>query len=125
MLTARFRLPTISASLLFALSLPIAIRSAESPNQVKFLECGQSKVKVLTIHEPEGQRVQVALFDLSGKERYPDLMWSGEFVPLCGTGSFVLLDTNVHHGPGLSFLMDSTPRVIARFEFGELSNSYD
>ena len=107
-------------SFTMAILLSTKVDSAESGQTVTSCNCGQAKLKIFKLQEGEGHRVQVAIFGSDDKEEFPDLSWPGEFLSLCNTGVFALIDTSTQHRPGLSFLIDSSMKVIARYEFGEV-----
>lgn len=73
---------------------------------------------VVPIQDYEDSRVRVSVLDSEGEPIFPDLIWYGEFVSLCTTGHFLLLETSVHSSPLRSFLMTPEPRVKRVFDFG-------
>jgi hypothetical protein len=120
-LSIRSLLVTLVVSLLVTLAAaPVAVATASS-NTVSNYRCGSTELRVLTTQQTEGKLVQVAFMGPDGKPAYPDLIWNGDFVSLCHLGVFALLDTSLHHRPGPSFLMTSAPRIIGRYEFGEIA----
>lgn len=84
-------------------------------------ECGDRTLRVRTIQEYEDTKVEVGLFDRSGKPLFPTIVWPGTFVSLCAAERFLLLDTSTHFQPGASFLFASDLKVLSKMEFGEVA----
>jgi hypothetical protein len=106
--------------MLYALLAPIQADAASGTDS-RHLECGSDTLEILSIPQYEDQIVQVTLFDATHKEKFPRITWAGDFVSLCHSNAFLLLDTSSHHTPSRSFLMTTAPKVAATFEFGEIA----
>jgi len=84
-------------------------------------ECGQTRLRIVEAIENEWRGVLVGFLGPDGESTYPTLFWNGEFVSLCGFGSFMLLDTGQHYLTGKSFVINDSAQVLARFEFGQIA----